>query len=202
MNPDHTHLTDEAHRERMNQLQAEMRARTAAAQERRGLVIVHTGDGKGKSTAAFGMVARMLAHHRRCAVIQFIKSQPDAMQRVLRAPEVAWHAVGEGFTWNTQDRAADVARAREGWELAGRYLQDPDLGLVLLDELNVILDYQYLPLDEVLAGLRQRRAGLHVVLTGRGAPPELLATADLVTEMRLVKHPFNAGVRAQPGIEF
>lgn len=200
---DHQALPDdETHRERMAAVQAEMRARVAAAKERRGLVIVHTGDGKGKSTAAFGMVTRMVAHRRRCAVIQFVKSEPDAVEKVLRAPEVAWHAVGDGFTWNTQDRAADIARCREGWQLACGYFQDPDIGLVLLDELNIVLSYEYLPIQEVLEGLRKKRADLHVVITGRDALPELVAAADLVTEMRMIKHPFASGVRAQLGIEY
>lgn len=202
MNEDHLLPTNEAHRERMAAVQAEMKARVAAARERRGLIIVHTGDGKGKSTAAFGMVARTVAHRRRCAVIQFVKSKPDAVEKVLSAPDVLWHAVGDGFTWNTQDRAADIARCEEGWRLARGYFQDPAISLVLLDELNIALDYQYLATAEVVAGLRAKRPDLHVVITGRGAPPELIECADLVTEMRLVKHPFAAGVKAQLGIEY
>ena len=202
MNEDHTLPTEEAHRERMAAVKAEMAARTAAAQEKRGLVIVHTGDGKGKSTAAFGMLARMLAHQRRCAVIQFIKSGTDAVERVLRAPTLSWHSVGGGFTWDTQDRAADIARCREGWALATGYFQNPEIDFVLLDELNVVLAFDYLPKDEVLAALRAKRPEQHVVITGRGALPELIALADLVTEMREIKHPFNAGVKAQIGIEF
>jgi len=202
MNPDHTLPTDEAHKERMAALQAEMAAKLAAAKEKRGLVIVHTGDGKGKTTAAFGMVARMVSHGRKCAVIQFVKSKPDAIVKVLRDPDVKWHAVGDGFTWNTQDRAADIKRCREGWALACDYLQDPALSLLLLDELNIALDYKYLPVAEVLAALSEKRPELHVVITGRGAPAELIAAADLVTEMKMIKHPFNAGVRAQLGIEF
>lgn len=202
MHEDPTVPTDEAHRERMVALQAEMKAKTAAARERRGLLIVHTGDGKGKSTAAFGMVARMVAHGRRCAIIQFVKSKPDAADRVLHAPQVRWHAVGDGFTWNTQDRAADIERCREGWNLARSYFQDPSLSLLLLDELNIALSYQYLAVAEVLADLRTRRPDLHVVITGRGAPAELIEVADLVTEMRQVKHPFASGVQAQLGIEF
>jgi cob(I)alamin adenosyltransferase len=202
MNEDPAVPTDEAHRERMVALQAEMKAKMSAAKERRGLIIVHTGDGKGKSTAAFGMVARMLAHGRRCAIIQFVKSQPDAADKVLCAPEVVWHAVGDGFTWNTQDRAADIERCREGWHLACGYFQDPSISLLLLDELNIVLDYKYLAVAEVLADLRAKRPDLHVVITGRGAPAELIEAADLVTEMRSVKHPFASGVKAQLGIEF
>ncbi len=202
MNNDRTSSDDAAHREHMAAVQAEMRARVAAAKERRGLIIVHTGDGKGKSTAAFGMVTRMVAHRRRCAVIQFVKSEPDAAEKVLRTPEVMWHAVGDGFTWNTQDRAADIARCREGWKLACGYFQDPDISLVLLDELNIVLSYQYLPVEEVLDELKKKRPDLHVVITGRNAPSELITAADLVTEMRMIKHPFASGVRAQLGIEY
>jgi len=202
MKEDHTLPTDEAHRERMAAVQAEMRTRLAAATEKRGLVVVHTGHGKGKSTAAFGMVARTIGHGRRCAVIQFVKSSPDAAEKALRSPLLAWHTVGDGFTWDTQDRAADIARCREGWTRACAYLQDPALSLLLLDELNIVLAYAYLPKDEVLTTLRAKRPDLHVVITGRDALPELVELADLVTEMRLVKHPFQAGVKAQLGIEF
>jgi cob(I)alamin adenosyltransferase len=165
-------------------------------------VIVHTGDGKGKSTAAFGMLARMLAHKRRCAVIQFIKSGHDAAERALRCPTLNWHSVGGGFTWDTQDRAADIARCREGWTLACGYFQNPEIDFVLLDELNIVLAYDYLPKVEVLTALRAKRADQHVVVTGRGALPELIELADLVTEMRELKHPFKTGVKAQVGIEF
>lgn len=194
--------TDEAHKERMAALQAEMAAKLAAAKEKRGLIMVHTGDGKGKSTAAFGMLARMVAHKKQCAVIQFVKSSPDAISKALGAPLAKWHAVGDGFTWNTQDRAADIKRCREGWELACGYMQDPNLSFLMLDELNIALDYKYLPVSEVLAALAEKRPDLHVVITGRGAPAELVAAADLVTEMKMIKHPFNDGVRAQLGIEF
>ncbi len=194
--------TETAHRAAMQALQAEMEAKIRAAQEKRGLVIVHTGDGKGKSTAAFGMLARMLAHGRRCAVIQFIKSGHDAAERVLRGPLLEWHSVGGGFTWDTQDRAADIARCREGWALACGYFQNPEIGFVLLDELNIVLAHDYLRKDEVLAALRAKHPSQHVVITGRGALPELLALADLATEMRELKHPFKTGVKAQAGIEF
>ena len=194
--------TDEEHRDAMQALQAEMDAKMRAAQEKRGLIIVHTGDGKGKSTAAFGMVARMLAHKRRCAVIQFIKSGHDVAERVLRGPLLTWHSVGGGFTWDTQDRSGDIARCREGWTLATGYFQNPEIDFVLLDELNIVLGYDYLPKDEVFAALRAKRRDQHVVITGRGALPELIELADLVTEMRELKHPFKTGVKAQAGIEF
>ncbi len=195
-------VTEAEHRAAMQALQSEMDAKIRAAQEKRGLVIVHTGDGKGKSTAAFGMLARMLAHGRRCAVIQFIKSGHDAAERVLRGPLLTWHSVGGGFTWNTQDRAADIARCREGWTLATGYFQNPEIDFVVLDELNIVLGCDYLPKAEVLAALRAKRLAQHVVITGRGALPELLELADLATEMRELKHPFKAGVKAQAGIEF
>jgi cob(I)alamin adenosyltransferase len=190
------------HRARMEKLQAEMREKVEAAREKRGLVIVHTGNGKGKTTAAFGMLARMLAHGRGCAVVQFIKSGGDAVEKLLRGPLLRWHRVGDGFTWDTQNRAADIASCREGWRLVCEYLQDPAVSSVLLDELNVALAFEYLPKDEVLAALRSRRPGQHVVITGRGALPEIMDYADLVTEMKEIKHPFNAGVQAQLGIEF
>ncbi|MBI5383015.1 MAG: cob(I)yrinic acid a,c-diamide adenosyltransferase [Opitutae bacterium] len=194
--------TDAQHRERMQTLAAEMQAKTRAARTKRGLLIVHTGHGKGKTTAAFGMLARALAHGRRCAVLQFIKSGNDAVEKTLRGPQLEWRQVGDGFTWDTQDRAADIARGREGWALALGWLRDPAVQFIVLDELNVMLAYEYLPLDEVLAALRARPEGQHVVVTGRDAPPALVELADLVTEMRVVKHPFAAGVQAQAGIEF
>jgi cob(I)alamin adenosyltransferase len=190
-----------AHRAAMQEKQQEMRAAIAAAQERRGLVIVHTGDGKGKSTAAFGLVTRMLGHGRRC-VVQFIKSGDAAIERNLRCRELSWHRCGEGFTWDTQNRTGDIEAVRTGWEIALQAMQDPEISLVLLDELNIAMTYDYLPVAEVIAGLRGRVALQHVVLTGRGAPAELIEAADLVTEMREVKHPFRAGVQAQAGIEF
>jgi cob(I)alamin adenosyltransferase len=186
----------------MAALQAEMNAKLATAKEKRGLIIVHPGDGKGKSTAAFGMLARMVAHKKQCAVIQFVKCSPDAIAKALGEPLVKWHAVGDGFTWNTQDRAADMAKCRQGWAVACDYMQDPKLSFLLLDELNIALDYKYLPTEEVIAALKHKRADLHVVITGRGAPAALIEAADLVTEMKMIKHPFNDGVRAQLGIEF
>jgi len=199
--PEHPAGSDEAHRVAMQSLQEEMHAKMRAAREKRGLIIVHTGNGKGKTTAAFGLLARMLAHGRRCAVIQFIKSGHDAVEKLLRGPNLHWHRVGEGFTWDTQNRALDIASCREGWQLALGYLQSAEIDLVVLDELNIVLSYDYLPKEEVLAGLRGKRADQHVVITGRNAPDELIALADLVTEMREVKHPFKEGVRAQIGIE-
>ncbi|PTY08139.1 cob(I)yrinic acid a,c-diamide adenosyltransferase [Opitutaceae bacterium EW11] len=190
------------HRQAMQELQAEMRAKMRAAKDKRGLIVVHTGNGKGKTTAAFGMMTRMLAHGGKCVVIQFIKSGSDAVSKLLRGPNLSWHHVGDGFTWETQNREADIASCRSGWNLALDYLRSDDLDFLLLDEINVVLSYDYLPKDEVLAALRAKRADLHVVCTGRGAPAELIELADLVTEMREIKHPFNAGVKAQLGIEY
>jgi len=194
--------TEEQHRERMRRLQEEMRAKVRAAREKRGLLIVHTGDGKGKTTAGFGMLTRMLAHGRRCAVVQFIKASNDAVERLLRGPLLTWDHYGEGFTWDTQDKAADIACCRAGWARAMSAANDPEMEFVLLDELNVVLQLGYLPADEIVAALKARRPDLHVVVTGRGAPLLLVEAADLVTEMRVVKHPFEAGVKAQAGIEF
>jgi cob(I)alamin adenosyltransferase len=193
------------HEARMKALQAEMRAKMAAARERKGLLLVHTGDGKGKTTAALGMLLRSLGHGFKCAVVQFIKGdRPTAETALLEAfpKQLTWDRCGDGFTWDTQNRAADVARAREGWEIAKGHLQDPELRFLLLDELNVVLAYDYLPLDEVLADLGARRPNLHVAVTGRGAAPALMDLAELVTEMREVKHPFAEGIQAQAGIEF
>jgi cob(I)alamin adenosyltransferase len=174
--------TEDEHRERMRALQTEMRAAIREAKDRRGLLIVHTGDGKGKTTAAFGMLARSLAHGQRCAVIQFIKSGSDAVERLFRGPLLSWHRVGEGFTWDTQSRAKDIAGCEEGWKLAVGYLKSPETDFLLLDELNVVLDFDYLPKEEVLAALRAKWAEQHVVVTGRNACPEIIGLADLVRD--------------------
>ena len=171
----------------------------------RGLVLVNTGNGKGKSTAAFGVAFRALGQGLKVSVIQFIKGKWHTGEKDAFAAfgdRVVWHAMGEGFTWDTQDRARDIAAARNAWETARTMLSDPSYRLVLLDELNIVLRYDYLPLDEVVTVLTAKPRDLHVVVTGRNARPELIEAADLVTEMTLVKHPFRAGVKAQPGIEF
>lgn len=191
-----------AHRAAMQEKQREMRALIAAAKEKRGLTLVHTGNGKGKSTAAFGMLVRMLGHGKRCVVVQFIKSGDAATERLLRGPLLQWHRCGEGFTWDTQNRAGDIESVRAGWALALQAMQSSEVSFVLLDEINIALAYDYLPVEEVLAGLRERWPQQHVVLTGRDAPPALVEYADLVTEMREVKHPFKTGVQAQAGLEF
>jgi cob(I)alamin adenosyltransferase len=171
----------------------------------KGLLIVHTGKGKGKSTAAFGLLLRALGHEWPCGVVQFIKGAWDTGERraLLRFSDlVAWHTMGEGFTWETQDRARDLAAAAAAWAKARELIADPKLRLLVLDELNIALRYDYLAVAEVVAALRARRPDLHIVVTGRNAKPEMLAAADLVTEMSLVKHHFAAGVKAQEGIEF
>jgi cob(I)alamin adenosyltransferase len=173
----------------------------------KGLIIVHTGAGKGKSSSGFGMILRCVAHGMPCAVVQFIKGAWDTGERRLLTTHFAdlcqFHAMGEGFTWETQDKARDIAAARAGWEKAKDLIRDPKIRLVLLDEINIALRYDYLDMAEVLAFLREEKPPLtHVVLTGRNAGEALIEAADLVTEMTLVKHPFRAGVKAQPGVEF
>jgi cob(I)alamin adenosyltransferase len=191
-----------AHKAEMEALQAEMRARMAAARERKGLLIVHTGDGKGKTSAALGMLLRSLGHGFKCAVVQFIKGDRGSAETLLKSPLLSWERVGEGFTWDTQSKARDTQKAREGWNRVLEHLADPDLKFLLLDELNIVLAYHYLPVAEVVEALKAKRPDLHVVVTGRGAPPELIELADLVTEMKEIKHPFTQGVQAQAGIEF
>ena len=173
----------------------------------KGLVIVHTGAGKGKSTSGFGMILRCVAHGMPCAVVQFIKGAWDTGERRILTEHFGdlcqFYAMGEGFTWETQDKARDIAAARAGWEKAKELIRDPKIRLVLLDEINIALRYDYLPLDEVLTFLAEEKPPLtHVVLTGRNAAEGLIEIADLVTEMTLVKHPFRSGVKAQAGVEF
>jgi cob(I)alamin adenosyltransferase len=172
----------------------------------KGLIIVHTGAGKGKSSSAFGMIVRCVAHGFPCAVVQFIKGAWDTGERRIFTGHFGdlcqFHAMGEGFTWETQDLARDVAAAERAWNKAIELMSDGSFGLVILDELNIALRYDYLDLDTVIAALAGRRAGLHVVVTGRNAKPALIEAADLVTEMSLVKHHFAAGVKAQAGVEF
>jgi cob(I)alamin adenosyltransferase len=195
----------ERYRAKMARRKAVQDAEVASKTIAKGLLIVHTGPGKGKSTAAFGIMLRMLGYGRKCAVVQFIKGAWSTGERKVfeRFGElVRWHSMGEGFTWETQDRARDIAACRRAWEQAVGLMGETDLALLVLDELNIALRYEYLPLDEVLTALRNRRADLHVVVTGRNARPALIEAADLVTEMTLLKHHFAAGVKAQPGIEF
>jgi len=195
----------ERHRAKMAKRKAVQDAEVAAKTIEKGLLIVHTGTGKGKSTAAFGLALRMLGRGQRVGVVQFIKgawhsAERDALARF--GDQLVWHTMGEGFTWETQDRARDVAAAERAWAKACALMADPNLAMLILDELNIALRYDYLDLAAVIAALKARPPSLHVVITGRNAKPELVAAADLVTEMTLVKHHFAAGVKAQPGIEF
>jgi cob(I)alamin adenosyltransferase len=193
------------HNEKMARRKALRDRMLATKTEERGLLIVHTGKGKGKSTAAFGLVLRCLGHGMRVGIVQFVKGVwPTGERAALErfGDLVTCRAMGEGFTWETQDRARDIAAARRAWETAKEMIADPSYGLVLLDELNIVLRYGYLAVDEVTSTLKAKPRALHVVVTGRNAKSELIEAADLVTEMALVKHPFRAGVKAQPGIEY
>jgi cob(I)alamin adenosyltransferase len=193
------------HNEKMARRRAARDRMLANKTEERGLLIVHTGKGKGKSTAAFGMVLRCLGHGMRVGIVQFVKGVWTTGERVALGrfgDLVTCRAMGEGFTWDTQDRARDIAAARKAWEAAKAMITDASYRLILLDELNIVLRYDYLPLDEVVAALLDKPRDLHIVVTGRNARPELIEAADLVTEMTLVKHPFRSGVKAQIGIEF
>ena len=193
------------HRAKMTKRKAVQDAEVAGKTIEKGLLIVHTGPGKGKSTAAFGLALRMLGRGHRVGVVQFIKGAWHTAERDALAKfgeQVSWHTMGEGYTWDTQDLKRDTAAAERAWAKALELMADAGFGLVILDELNIALRYEYLDLHAVVAALNARRPGLHVVVTGRNAKPELIAAADLVTEMTLVKHHFAAGVKAQPGIEF
>jgi cob(I)alamin adenosyltransferase len=196
---------NELHRERMIRQKEAFEARKARATQEKGLIIVHTGAGKGKTTAALGLAFRALGQGMKVGIVQFIKGAIPTGEAALAArlaPALEMHTLGDGFTWNTQDREKDTASARKAWEVAVSLLRDPSFDLVILDELNVVLRHGYLPLDEVLDELRHKRPMLHVVVTGRNARDELVDLADLVTEMKLVKHPYRAGVKAQKGVEF
>ncbi|HEX6113458.1 MAG TPA: cob(I)yrinic acid a,c-diamide adenosyltransferase, partial [Geminicoccaceae bacterium] len=196
---------NEAHRAKMARIKAAKYRLYASKTKEKGLLIDHTGTGKGKSTAAWGLVMRCLGHGLRLGVVQFVKGRRETGERFFlsRFPDlVEVRVMGEGFTWETQDRARDIDAARAAWAEARRMLADPALHLVVLDELNIVLRKDYLPTAEVVEGLLARRPDLHVVVTGRNARPELIEAADLVTEMTLIKHPFRAGIKAQLGIEY
>ena len=193
------------HNEKMARRKAARERMLATKTEERGLLIVHSGKGKGKSTAAFGLVLRCLGHGMRIGIVQFVKGVWTTGERLALerfGDLVTCRAMGEGFTWDTQDRARDIAAALKAWEAAKAMIADPSYRLVLLDELNIVLRYDYLAVAQVIAALRAKPDDLHVVVTGRNAKPELIEAADLVTEMTLVKHPFRSGVKAQIGIEF
>lgn len=198
-------MSDSRHRERMQRLKTSVDRRIAAAQEEKGLLMVYTGLGKGKTTAAMGMALRCLGHGMKVAVVQFVKGALDtAEERILKSfgDQVEFLRMGEGYTWETQDRTRDTLKAQEAWDAAERCLQNPALGMVILDEVNIAIHHGYLSLDHVLQAVAQRPSMLHVVMTGRGAKPELMEAADLVSEMKMVKHPFRKGIKAQKGVEF
>jgi cob(I)alamin adenosyltransferase len=195
----------ERHRAKMAKRKAVQDAEVAEKTVEKGLLIVNTGPGKGKTTAAFGLALRMLGYGKRVGVVQFIKGKWHTGEKDAFAAfgdRVVWHTMGEGFTWETQDLKRDIAAAEAAWAKVLELMADPSVSLLVLDELNIALRYDYLPLDEVVTTLSARRPDLHIVVTGRNAKPELVAAADLVTEMTLVKHHFAAGVKAQQGIEF
>lgn len=199
--------TNTRHTEKMRKIKTARDKMMQTKTEEKGLIIVHTGAGKGKSSSAFGMIMRCIAHQMPCAVVQFIKGNWSTGERdFLRERFVAeckFVVSGEGFTWETQDRERDIAAARNGWEQAKALILDPAIQFVLLDEINIALRYDYLNIDEVVDFLQTQKPTMtHVVLTGRNAKPELIEAADLVTEMALVKHPFRDGIKAQKGVEF
>ena len=198
---------EERHAQRMARKKAVVDEAIAAAQQERGVLVVNTGTGKGKSSAAFGVVARALGHGMKVAVIQFVKGRSDTgeeafFKQVADPEKMHWHVTGEGFTWEIQNLDRDVATARAAWELACRYLADPAIGLVVLDEMTYAFKYGWLDLPAVLAVLAKRPGMQHVIITGRAAPEALVAAADTVTDMTMVKHAFKAGVKAMPGLEW
>ncbi|MBD1832076.1 cob(I)yrinic acid a,c-diamide adenosyltransferase [Cyanobacteria bacterium FACHB-472] len=199
-------LTQEQYQRKMQRRKEVQDQRVAKASQEKGLIIVNTGNGKGKTTAALGMVLRSLGHGYRVAIVQFIKGAWEPAEKAVfsrYSDQLEFHAMGEGFTWETQDKERDIQKAHSAWETGLNFIRNPDFKLVLLDEINVALKLGFLSVEEVLAGLEEKPAQSHVILTGRGAPAPLIERADLVTEMTLVKHPFREqGVKAQPGIEF
>ncbi len=195
---------DARYRKRMQHKKEVVDAGIARATEKRGIIVVHTGNGKGKSSAAFGMVARALGHNLRVAVIQFSKASNSTGEELFfsKLPELAYHVMGDGFTWETQDRELDRHAAIAAWEKACEYLSNPAYDLIVLDELNIVLKLKNLAIEPIIETLQQRPAMQHVIITGRAARQELIDIADTVTDMREVKHAYKAGVRAQKGIEF
>jgi cob(I)alamin adenosyltransferase len=201
-----TSLTAEQHKQKMQRRQEVQSERIANSSKEKGLVIVNTGNGKGKTTAALGMVVRSLGHGYRVGIVQFIKGAWEPAEKAvfqMWENQLEFHAMGEGFTWDTQDRERDIETAQKAWNKALTFITNPEFKLVLLDEVNIALKLGYLQAEQVLAGLEQKPEETHVILTGRGAPASLIERADLVTEMTLVKHPFREqGIKAQPGIEY
>jgi cob(I)alamin adenosyltransferase len=201
-----SNLTAEQYKQKMQRRQEVQAERIDRSIKEKGLIIVNTGTGKGKTTAALGMVLRSLGHGYKVAIVQFIKGAWEPAEKAILArfeDQLEFHAMGEGFTWDTQDRDRDIATAERAWEAALSYITNPEYRLVLLDEVNIALKLGYLSPETVIAGLAQKPSLSHVILTGRGAPQSLIDVADLVTEMTLIKHPYREqGVSAQPGIEF
>ena len=195
---------DQRHQQRMQHKKDVIDARIAAATAARGVLLVHTGNGKGKSSAAFGVVARALGHGQHVAVVQFVKGRSDTGEEAFFRPHprVSWHVGGEGFTWETQDKARDARAAQAAWQVAGGHLRDPAIDLVVLDELTYAFKYGWLDLPDVLDVLAVRPPMQHVIITGRAAPEALVAAADTVTDMSMVRHAFKAGVKAMPGMEW
>lgn len=197
-------MSEQSYQQRMQRKKAVIDERIEQAQEERGVVLVNTGNGKGKSSSAFGMVARALGHNMKVGVVQFIKGSYSTGEEAFfrRFPEeVSYHVMGEGFTWETQDKSKDIAAAHAAWEIARGLLRDAGIDLVILDELNIVLKHKYLDVDEVIEQLKQRPSMQHVVITGRAAPDDLVDYADTVSEIRDVKHAFRAGIKAQQGVE-
>lgn len=201
-----TGLSEEQYKRKMQRRKEVQAQRLAERDREKGLIIVHTGNGKGKTTAALGMVLRSLGHGYRVAIVQFIKGAWEPAEKAVFShwpDQLVFRALGEGFTWETQDRQRDTQKAQEAWQTALTYIRNPDYRTVLLDEVNIALKHGFLSVEEVLAGLESKPEQTHVILTGRGAPQPLIDQADLVTEMTLVKHPFREkGIKAQPGIEY
>ncbi|MEA5447674.1 cob(I)yrinic acid a,c-diamide adenosyltransferase [Leptolyngbya sp. CCNP1308] len=199
-------LSEEQYRRKMQRRQEVQQQRIADRNVEKGLVIINTGNGKGKTTAALGMVLRSLGHGYRVAIVQFIKGAWEPAEKAVLerfGDQLSFHAMGEGFTWDTQDRDRDTQTAQTAWETALSYIRNPEYKTVLLDEVNIALKHGFLSVDQVVTGLAEKPEMTHVILTGRGAPQALIDQADLVTEMTLVKHPFREqGIKAQPGIEF
>ena len=202
---DHSTDINQRHQARMERKKAFIDKKIAAADKEIGIIIVNTGNGKGKSSSGFGMVIRALGHGMKVGVVQFIKGAMSTGEETFlrRFPdEVSFHVMGEGYTWDTQDRERDTEKAQLAWQQAREFMRDPAIGLILLDELNIALKYRYLDVHSVIADLLERPPMQHVVITGRGAPAELIAIADTVTEMAVVKHAFAAGITAQAGTEW
>ncbi|WP_224094930.1 cob(I)yrinic acid a,c-diamide adenosyltransferase [Nostoc sp. MS1] len=199
-------LSDEQYRTKMQRRKEVQERRISQAVPEKGLIIVNTGNGKGKTTAALGMVLRSLGHGYKVAIVQFIKGAWEPSEKSVFSfweDQIEFHAMGEGFTWDTQDRDRDIDKAQAAWDKSLDFIRDPNFQLVLLDEINIALKMGYLSVDQVLAGLAEKPSSKHVILTGRGAPAALIERADLVTEMTLIKHPFrDQNVKAQPGIEY